>query len=493
MMQLRGAASSKILQRLPGPNAMMVKAPGTIRFGIPMRQNMKLHASPSNQFYYKVTPHPIMSYKQRPVQVPAYYNKFPSTPQKPTIKFAAQHSPPSIKSKPEFVYEKVTLPKFPEPVRFTINSAIHTIPAPNLSNEKGNEINHNSLSSQLDKDLTKFVAQGFALQHQQPSVNHHQYQVKEISSNDATIKNHFTGQKTYFAPDHDPSLKTPSLRPIDDPLSIPSDGRQKPIDVLLYQQNLNYGTGSTPHQPLVHIPHFAVDSYSFPVTSQPQLQQYQAFQQHQNSMVKHLDPTFLVSQSNNLYNQHQQMLGSKLHQYNPPTNGLIVPVTAQPSLVTINEVASIGQIYSAQNKANQESTIVSTTFAPTTVAAGYHAESSHEEPTVVLPTINQVEPKPQNYLYSQNNFIDLPEEHLSQNDIQNFLNYEQQLYNDYVNHRQHENDIILREAQEKLHYKLLAQQQQKQTAFDLHKLVQQEQYSPLRIVVPDEVDGVRLF
>jgi hypothetical protein len=482
MMQLRGAASSKILQRLPGPNAMMVKAPGQIRFGIPMRPNMKLHASPSNQFYYKVTPHP-MSYKQRPVQVPSYFNKFSSTPQKPAIKFASQ----PIKSKPEFVYEKVTVPKFPEPLRFTINSAIHTIPAPNLSSEKGNEISHNSLSSQLDKDLTKFVAQGFALQHQQPSINHHQYQVKEIASNDATIKNHYTGQKTYFAPDHDPSLRTPNLRPTSDPLSIPSDGKQKPLDVLLYQQNLNYGAGSAP---LVHIPHFAVDSYTFPVTSQPQLQQYQALQQHQNSMVKHLDPTFLVSQSNNLYSQHQQMLGSKL-QYSPPSNGLIVPVTAQPSLVTINEVASIGQIYSAQNKANQDASIVSTTFAPTTIAAGYHAESSHEEP-VVLPTINQVEPKPQNYLYSQNNFIDLPEEHLSQNDIQNFLNYEQQLYNDYMNHRQQENDIILREAQEKLQYKLLAQQQQKQTAYDLHKLVQQEQYSPLRIVVPDEADGVSL-
>jgi hypothetical protein len=174
-------------------------------------------------------------------------------------------------------------------------------------------------------------------------------------------------------------------------------------------------------------------------------------------------------------------------QYNPPAGGLIVPVTAQPSLVTINEVASIGQIYSAQNKANQDS-IVSTTFAPTTVS-GYHAESSHDEP-IVLPAINQVEPKPQHYLHSQNNFIDLPEEHLSQNDIQNFLNYEHQLYNDYVNHRQHENDIILREAQEQLHYKLLAQQQQKQTAYDLHKLVQQEKYSPLRIVVPDEADGV---
>lgn len=179
MMQLRGAASSSVLQRLPGPNAMMVKAPGNIRFGIPMRPNMKLQASPSNQFYYKAPPqHPQpISYKYRP-SVPNYFNKFSSPPQKQAIKFAPSSAQPLKAFKPEFVYEKVNVPKFPEPVRFTLNSAIHTIPAPNLSSDKANEIlNHNhlnQLNSQLDKDLTKFVAQGFALQH------HHHPPVSEL-------------------------------------------------------------------------------------------------------------------------------------------------------------------------------------------------------------------------------------------------------------------------------------------------------------------------
>lgn len=191
MMQLRGAASSSVLQRLPGPNAMMVKAPGTIRFGIPMRPNVKLQASPSNQFYYKATQHPQqqpISYKHRPI-VPNYFNKFSSLPQKQAIKFAPASALPLKAYKPEFVYEKVNVPKFSEPVRFTLNSAIHTIPAPNLSSDKQNEINHNhvnQLNSQLDKDLTKFVAQGFALQHhhQQHHQQHHppvrKFKIKKI-------------------------------------------------------------------------------------------------------------------------------------------------------------------------------------------------------------------------------------------------------------------------------------------------------------------------
>lgn len=511
MMQLRGSATSRVLQRLPGPSAMMVKAPGSIRLGFPMRPaNTKLTASPSNQFFYKTTAHHQLNpfkQQQRPV-VPSYFNKFSSPPQKAAIKFAPALAQPLKAYKPEFVYEKVNGPKFPEPVRFTLNSAIHTIPAPNLSNPKLNEIHHNhlnSLNSQLDKDLTKFVAQGFALHHPpvhefdihnfflfsnfhfhcQPTHATHHYQVSESGANDATIKDTITGHKTFFAPDHDPALKSPHIHPVDDPLSIPSDSKQKPLDVLLYQQNLNFGSGPSP--PLVQVPHFSVDPYNFPVTSQPQLQQYQAFQQHQNSMIKHLDPTYLVSQSNNLYNQHQQLLGSRLF---TPQGSYYSPVTAQPSLVTINEVASIGQIYSAQK--NADASVVSTTFAPSTVPSSYQTASSHDDP-VVLTSVNEIEPKPQHYLYSQNNFVDLPEEHLSQNDIQNFLSYDQQAYNHLLNYRQQENDLILREAQEKLKEKLHTQKQQQQTAYDLHQLVQQEKFSPLRIVVPDVDDGVSLM
>lgn len=202
-----------------------------------------------------------------------------------------------------------------------------------------------------------------------------------------------------------------------------------------------------------------------------------------------LNPTYLVMQSNNLLGQHQQHL---THQLFRPENGYIdTSVTAQPQ-VTFNpyeytqnqEVASLGQIYSAQQDSLHQLQGVSSTQSPTTVTIIHDATQQNN------PSYSQVlEPKPSHYQYSHQNFIDLPDEHLTQNDIQNLLNYND-MYQDYINHRQVENDLILREAQENLNEKLKVQQQREQTAYDLHQLVQQEKFNPLRIVVPDEDHGV---
>ena len=274
-------------------------------------------------------------------------------------------------------------------------------------------------------------------------------------------------------------------------MSVPSDGKPKPFDVQ-FQQSLDGYAAS----PLVQGPQYSVDPFGFPVTSQPQLQQYHL---QQNTMMKQgmplasLNPTYLVMQSNHLLGQHQQHLTPNLFR---PENGYIhTSVTSQPPHVTFNpydftkpqEVASsLGQIYSAHQDAlhNQD---ISSTASPSTISSfiRHAGEATHEDPTYA----HVVEPKPSNYQYSQQHFIDLPDEHLTQNDIQNLLNYNG-LYQDYLNHRQYENDIILKEAQEKLQNKLNIQQQQQQTAYDLHQLVQQEKYNPLRIVVPDEEQEV---
>jgi hypothetical protein len=296
-----------------------------------------------------------------------------------------------------------------------------------------------------------------------------------------------------FAPDSDPKLKTPGLRPIADPLSVPSDGRQKPADVL-YHQSLDFGAS-----PLVQAQQYSIEPFAFPVTAQPQLQQYhlqQSTMMKQGMPLASLNPTYLVMQSNNLLGQHQQHLTSQLFR---PENGYIdTSVRAQPHpQVTFNsfdytkpqQVASLGQIISAQqDQLNQLHQVISSTQNPTTLSDYSHdGAASQENPTIT----HLLEPKPSNYQYSPNNFIDLPDEHLTQNDIQNLLNYND-LYQDYVSHRQLENDLILREAQEKLSEKLKVQQQQTQTAYDLHQLVQQEKYHPLRIVVPDDEQGVIL-
>lgn len=511
MVHLRGAGSSNVPSRVAAPG-MFIKTASPFRFAIPQRMNERPKGalgSPSTHVYFKAAYSPQTAALKRPyaahLNSPGVF-KFSSPAHKTAIKFqSAPHIP--LQSKPEYIYEKVNVPKYPDPVSFNTNfeSAIHTIPAPNLSLKNGEPIpelsvNNLNLNHQFDSDLSQFSAHGFALDKpsQQIQSNHHgfglesspqshHYQVRE-NYNDITFKNPHTGQLTYYAPDSDPSLRAPSVRLTDDPLSVPSDGKPKPNDVL-YHQSLDFSSS-----PLTQGPQYAVDAYGFPVASQPQLQQYHLLQ---NTMMKQgmplasLNPTYLVMQSNNLLGQHQQHLTSQLFR---PENGYIdTSVTSQPASYNSfdyskpQQVASLGQIYSAQqDQLHQEA--ISSTPNPSTITTFIH---HHGEASQNNPTFTQLEPKPSNYQYSPQNFIDLPDENLSQTDIQNLLNYND-MYQQYVNHRQLENDVILREAQEKLQNKLNIQQQQEQNNYDLHQLVQQEKYNPLRIVVPDEDQGVSI-
>lgn len=292
------------------------------------------------------------------------------------------------------------------------------------------------------------------------------------------FKNAFTGQKTLYAPDNDPKVKTASVPIVDDPLNTPSDRKPKPADVL-YHSNIEFNAS-----PLVQ-QHFAVDPFGFPVTSQPQLQQYHL---QQNAMLQQgmplaaYNPTYLVMQSNNLLGQHQQHLTP--HLFSPAQGYIDTASLSQSNLVTpsylnsLNEVASLGQIYSAQkDHYHQLDGAITSTISPSTHADFYHDASasqnvaavSHQEPSPVL----------SNYQHSPN-FLDFHDDHMSSNDIQNFLNY------DDAYQRQLENDIILREAQEKLQDKLQLKKQQEAAAYDLHQLAAAEKFNPLRIIVPDD-------
>ncbi|CRK91497.1 CLUMA_CG005163, isoform A, partial [Clunio marinus] len=495
MLNLRGSGTANMFSRLPAPG-MFVKTNSPFRFAIPMRPNERpikssLLSSPSSHVFYKSNfPSQAAALKRPfPHHLPSTGAfKFSSPTHKTAIKF--QVAPPvPLKSKPEYVYEKVNVPKFADPIRYGggHDSAIHTIPAPNLSQSHDKspipDPLGNNLNTQFDSDLSKFSAAAFSQAFIKPI---HQYQVQE-NNNDVTIKNTLTGHKSYFAPDNDPSIRPPVLNPIDDPLSTPSDGKPKPADVL-YQQNLDFGAA-----PLVQSQQFSADPFAFPVTSQPQLQQYhlqQSTMMKQGYPLASLNPTYLVMQSNNLLGQHQQHLGPQLFR---PENGYIdtssngqpgYDVTHSYDYTKPQQVASLGQIYSAQkDQISQLEHSISSTQSPLTALTFIHHDEAASQDN---PAYSQVvEPKPNHYQYSHQNFIDLPEEHLSQNDIQNLLNYNN-LYQDYYNQRQIENDVILREAQESLKEKLNIQKQQEQTAYDLHQLVQQETYHPLRIVVPDE-------
>lgn len=289
--------------------------------------------------------------------------------------------------------------------------------------------------------------------------------------NDLTVKNSLTGQKTLFAPDSDPSLKprVPIKPVIGDPINSPSDGKIKPSDVL-YHQNIDFNAS-----PLVQ-QHFAIDPFQFPVTAQPQLQQYHL---QQNAMVSNgmplaaYNPTYLVQMSNNLLGQHQQHLTPSLFSpaqgYIDTSGAFVQPQVAAPPTTLNYEVASLGQIVSAQKDIDEHQ------FRDSTVTSLFDVSAASQN----IPTIQLPEPKPNNYFHSQN-FIDLPDAHISATEVENALNF------DDVYRRQVENDLILKEAHQKLNGKLELQKKQEQVAGFLHQQALAEQYSPLHIVVPDE-------
>lgn len=108
----------------------------------------------------------------------------------------------------------------------------------------------------------------------------HQYQVKEEHSNDVTLKDPFSGKKTYFAPDPDPSLPSKSLQPTQDPLSEPSNGKYPPGDLLIQAQNQAQYLSQFNTTPLKQKPFYGIATaapqpgYGIPLATQPQLQQH---------------------------------------------------------------------------------------------------------------------------------------------------------------------------------------------------------------------------
>lgn len=174
MLHLRGAGSSNIASRLPSPG-MFIKSGTPIRFAVPMRMTDRpikgsLASSPSNHVYFKAgSPHVQSLNRPYAAHLTASAGMFKfSSPHKTAIKFQAA-PPVPLKSKPNYIYEKVHVPKFQD-IKYSIGSdgAIHTIPAPDLGSFKDTtpipDINPNSLNSQFDSDLLQFSPNAFALQ-----------------------------------------------------------------------------------------------------------------------------------------------------------------------------------------------------------------------------------------------------------------------------------------------------------------------------------------
>ncbi|BFF91900.1 bromodomain-containing protein [Drosophila madeirensis] len=139
-----------------------------------------------------------------------------------------------------------------------------------------------------------------------------------------------------FAPDPDPSLPTSKIRPATETFNTPSNSKPLPSDV---QSN------HLPAQPLVQIVGAQAAAQSapeiYPVQYAQQTQQLQPFLAASISAahIPIYNPTYLVTQSNQLYTQHKQQL------FKPSAEHVLEAGYVNADLT--QEVASNGQILQA--------------------------------------------------------------------------------------------------------------------------------------------------
>lgn len=264
------------------------------------------------------------------------------------------------------------------------------------------------------------------------------------------------------------------------------------------------------------------DTYALPIGNQPQLQQHLLQQQSmlQNVPVSVYNPTYLVTQSNNLLKQHREQLFKPAPAYlgtiNQPSIDLS-PSNAQP-LQDVNSVASPGQLLtSAQSQQKQ-------TQVQTQAQVQAQVQTQEAQPfTNSIPLQGDFTPSvPQNdnvptfqrYVADRpNNNIVVQQPVLTESELNNLLNIGHQEIdeqNRFVastffhaqpdpqveidnRERQKYNDIKIAKANEELKEKFNSAEVsiggRKKTAYQEHQEKLTEQFSnktPLRIYVPDD-------
>ncbi|XP_037026911.1 uncharacterized protein LOC119067840 isoform X2 [Bradysia coprophila] len=197
---------------------------------------------------------------------------------------------------------------------------IHTIPAPNLSQlETFPAWQTKSEQEYFEKPYPVFLPQ-------RPN-DIHQYQVTE-ETNDHTINNLISGTRKLYAPDPDPSLPAIKIKPSTDPFSQPSNTNFQTLNLF----------GTLPPSALIQSPSTSIqfDSSNSPL-QQKFLQQQSIVQGMPLSVY---NPTYLVTQSNQLLDQH------KRHLFQPAPKDKS-NIAAASNLSPIQSVASPGQIMTA--------------------------------------------------------------------------------------------------------------------------------------------------
>ncbi|KAJ6637350.1 hypothetical protein Bhyg_10080 [Pseudolycoriella hygida] len=297
---------------------------------------------PSTDFLYKRTP-PLLPQPQRlvrPMKLSGnspYFllkNHFTTSYKRPTL--TPLTSINNLKSSPsaspgEYVFENPftnsllqTQSITPSPTanaeRF---NPIHTIPAPNLSQlEVFPEWKSKPVNEYYEKPHPVFLPQ-------RPN-DIHQYQVTE-ETNDHTINDLASGTRKLYAPDPDPSLPAFKVKPATDPFSQPSNSNVQSFNLF----------GTLPSSSaLIQSPPASIQ---FGSSNSQLLQNFVQQQSIAQGMPQPVyNPTYLVTQSNQLLDQH------KRHLFQPEVVEEKSNLLAEASNLTpVKSVASPGQIMAA--------------------------------------------------------------------------------------------------------------------------------------------------
>uniref|UniRef100_A0A6P4F9B6 Mastermind-like protein 2 n=1 Tax=Drosophila rhopaloa TaxID=1041015 RepID=A0A6P4F9B6_DRORH len=254
---------------------------------------------------------------------------------------------------------------------------IYTVPAPNLADNHLDVEEGHLDSSYLYTPPSPIPPSSARPQTYLPP----KYSVHEDETNDQTIRDPISGSQKLFAPDPDPSLPTTKIRPATESFNTPSNNKPLPADV---QSN------HLPAQPLVQIVGAQAAAQTAPEIypiqyAQPAAVQSQSFiAAIPAAHIPIYNPTYLVTQSNQLYSAHKQQL------FKPSSEPVVESGYVNADLT--QEVASNGQILQAAkdphhnihpvlDSAPQYAALIA---AP---ALGDHGESAFETASFHLPNV----------------------------------------------------------------------------------------------------------
>ncbi|XP_059612493.1 segmentation polarity homeobox protein engrailed [Phlebotomus argentipes] len=258
-----------------------------------------------------------------------------------------QSSPPGPNTG-EYIYENPYPPANVYMSQPAPSGPIHTIPAPNLSPVGPlapiSPIHSNHIYEAPTPTITPYYSPP-------RPVSVKPYQVTEEPTNDLTLHDPLSGKQTYFAPDPDPRLPVAKVPLETTRFGQPSNGKPHDYSYPHHHPASRRPHHSNPSAATQHILQY-VKLGTRPIFPRMQKQVVQQMSMLHGMPDSVYNPTYLVTQSNNLLQQHQQHLfrpepayvSAYQQQHAHPQTHLTTHDTE-----TYESAASPGQIYAAQH------------------------------------------------------------------------------------------------------------------------------------------------